>query len=426
MFTQQSNAQGKMAYQSSDLPKIAYLLNSFPCLSETFIVQEILELECQGLPLHLFALSEPSVNKQAEGVWDGQAPITYISRHSRLTLLAIALRRFLRTPWRFLRTVIIMVAHYRRGSVLGHLLYAAYLADQLVYEGIPHLHAHYATTPASVAQLVHLLTGISYSFTAHAHDIYLSPKDTLAYKMRTARFVVTCTAYNERYLAGIDLRFGTHIHCIYHGLNLRIFPSHASIASLPLASPLILAVGRLVEKKGLSYLLRASRILKDQGYNFTCRIVGDGPLRQVLEAEMRELDLIDKVEMWGAASHKQVIEMYQQATIAALPCIIGKNGDRDGIPNVLVEALYMGVAVVSTPISGIPELITSEVSGLLVPPQDSTALAIALARLLDDTLLRCRFAAAGRETVLERFDMARNTIRLLHLLCADEGDRHDE
>lgn len=413
--------------QRSNPPKIAYLFNSFPCLSETFIVQEVLELERQGLSLRLFALSEPSASKQAAAAWDGQAPIAYISHHSRLTLLAIAVRRFLRAPWRFLRTGIIMVAHYRQRAVLGHLLYAAYLADQLEHYGITHLHAHYATEPASVGQSTHLLTGISYSFTAHAYDIYLSPKAALAYKMRMARFVVTCTAYNKKYLAALaDQRVGERIHCIYHGLNLHAFPFTAPVVPVPLASPLILVVGRLVEKKGLSYLLRACRILKDQGYDFTCRIVGDGPQRQVLEQEICELALTDRVELWGAEKHERVIQMYQQATIATLPCIIGKNGDRDGIPNVLVEAMCMGVPVVSTQISGVPELITSEVNGLLIPPQDSTALATALARLLSDPVLRCHLAAAGRQTVLERFDMAHNTTRLLRLLCTDEENKYDK
>ncbi len=426
MSAQGSKIQEEMRCQRSALPKIAYLLNSFPRLTETFILQEILALEHQGLPLRIFSLYEPPTSKMVEVVWDGQASVTYISRHSRLNLLVIAVRRFLKAPQRFLRTGIVMVTHYRPRSALGYLLYAAYLADQLEREGITHIHAHFATEPTSVAWSMHLLTGISYSFTAHAYDIYLSPKETLAAKMRMASFVVTCTAYNQRYLAEIDQHLDKPIHCIYLGLNLRAFPSTISVASSPLASPLILAVGRLVEKKGLSYLLRACRALKDQGCDFVCRIVGDGPLRQVLEQEIRELELTNRVELCGAATHKRVIEMYQHATVATLPCVIAKNGDRDGLPIALVEALYMGVSVVSTPISGIPELITSEVNGLLVPPQDSTALAAALARLLDNPSLRERLAVAGRLTVLERFDMAQNTTRLLHLLCASQEDRDSE
>jgi glycosyltransferase involved in cell wall biosynthesis len=128
-------------------------------------------------------------------------------------------------------------------------------------------------------------------------------------------------------------------------------------------------------------------MLTDQGYDFTCRIVGEGLLRPVLEQEIRDLRLTGRVELWGAERHEQVIEMYRQATLVALPCVIGENGDRDGIPNVLVESLYMGVPVVSTPVSGIPELITPEVNGLLVAPRDSAALAAAIGRLLSEPRL---------------------------------------
>ncbi len=354
--------------QRSNQPKIAYLLNSFPVLSETFIQQEILILEHQGLPLRLFSLFEPSASKTAKGVWNGQTPVTYISHQPRLKMLAIAVRCFLKTPVRFLRT----------------------------------------------------------GFTAHAYDIYLSRRSALANKMSMARFVVTCSAYNQQYLKKlVDQGIGERIHCIYLGLNLDVFPPNANVAPAPETVPLILAVGRLVEKKGLLYLVSACRILEDQGYDFICRIVGDGPQRQVLEQKVHELALTERVELLGAATHKQVIEMYQQATIVTLPCIIDKQGDRDGLPIALVEALYMGVPVVSTQVSGVPELISEEVNGLLVPPQDSTALAAALARLLDDPLLRGHLARAGRKTVLERFDMAQNVQHLISLFYADLEDRYD-
>ncbi len=152
--------------------------------------------------------------------------------------------------------------------------------------------------------------------------------------------------------------------------------------------PLILTVARLVEKKGLLYLLRACRALRDQGYGFDCRIVGEGPLRATLEQHIHELGLTDTVELAGAETHERVIEMYQQATLFALPSVVAENGDRDGIPNVLVEALYLRVPVVSTPVSGIPELIRSESNGLLVPERDHAVLANAIKRLLDDPLLR--------------------------------------
>ena len=409
-------------HQHMDAPKIAYLLNIFPVLAETFVLYEMLELERQGVSLRVFSLWKESSQKEHRAVSDLQARVTYIpsARHfplGTLTLIAYVARRFLKAPWRFLHTCIVGIAYYHQASALRHLLYAAYLADQLEREGITHIHAHFANRPASIALFVHLLTGISYSFTAHAFDIYLSSKKELASKMRMASFMVTCTAYNWKYLAGlVDQYTSERLHLIYHGLNLRAFPSNPSRPS-PSASPLILAVARLIEKKGLPYLLRACRILKDQGYDFTCCIVGEGPLRPLLEQEIRELELTDTVKLWGAETHERVINMYQQATITAMPCIISKNGDRDGLANVLVESLYMGVPVVSTTVSAFPECITSEVNGLLVPPNDSAAFAAALARLLDDPELRQRLAAAGRQVVLERFDMARNTTTLRHLLC---------
>ncbi len=410
-------------YQRRHLPRIAYLIKCFPRTSETFILHEILELEREGLALRIFSLRTPSSSKVAEAVQKVQAPVTYMPTHfphGTLTLLMATTRRFLKAPWRFLHTALSAIVHYRHPLLLlKHLLYAAYLADQFEREGITHVHAHYANTPTAVAQLVHRFTGISYSFTAHAKDIYLSRKASLAYKMRMARFVVTCTAYNQRYLAALaDHHTNEHIHCIYHGVNLLAFPSDVSVpdASVSTTHQLILTVARLVEKKGLSYLLQACRALKDQGYDFTCRIVGEGPLRPVLEREICDLALADRVELWGAEKHERVIEMYRQAALTVLPCVIGENGDRDGIPNTLVESLYMGVPVVSTPVSGIPELITSEVNGLLVAPRDSAALASAIARLLSDAPLRHFLALAGRQTVLARFDMARNATRLLHLL----------
>jgi glycosyltransferase involved in cell wall biosynthesis len=407
----------------SNQKKIAYLLDSFPELSETFVLQEILELKRQGLPLYLFSLFKPSANKMANGAWNAQLPLTYISHQSRLDLLAIVGKRFFKTPKRLLHTAMLTFAHYHFRLAISYLVCGVFVSEQIECQGITHLHAHFAAGAASVAQVVHLLTDIPYSFTAHAYDIYLFHKSVLTYKMRMAHFVVTCNAYNQHYLKSlVDQRIGERIHCIYYGLNLDIFPSDENSGPTSEKIPLILAVCRLVEKKGVPYLLSACRILKDQGYDFICHIAGDGPQRPLLEQKIHELALADRVKLLGAATHKQVIEMYQQTTVVALPCIIASNGDRDGIPNVLIEALYMRIPVVSTPVAGIPELISDGENGLLVPPQDSSALASALARLLDDPSLRHRLAYAGRETVLERFDLAKNAQCLIELFCGEQKD----
>ncbi len=408
--------------QSSSSPKIAYLIKCFPRLSETFILHEVLELERQGLPLHIFSLLQPTgkVNQAAQQV---RAPITYLPQGflGGRALWAAAARRFRKNPLAFLAISARAIVRFHHPAIFKQLFYAAYIADQVEQVGITHLHAHYANTPTTVALLVHQFTGIPFSFTAHAKDIYLSPKPSIAYKMSQARFVVTCTGYNQEYLSALlGARTPVAIHRIYHGLDLRIFPRETAAVTPPRARPLILTVARLVEKKGLLYLLRACRALRDQGYGFDCRIVGEGPLRATLEQHIHELGITDTVELAGAETHERVIEMYQQATLFALPSVVAENGDRDGIPNVLVEALYLRVPVVSTPVSGIPELIRSESNGLLVPERDHAVLANAIKRLLDDPLLRERLAAAGRQTVLARFDMAANAQRLTRLFLNQE------
>jgi len=404
---------------TQNAPKIAYLMKCFPRLSETFILHEVLELEQQGLLLRIYSLLPPEgkINDAARNV---QATITYVPRGFPAgiqILCGAALKRFLASPLLFLKVCLLALLRFHHHATPKHLLLAAYVANQVEQDGITHIHAHFANTPTTVALLVHQFTGVSYSFTAHAKDIYLSRKKALGYKMSNARFVVTCTGYNQQYLNSLECppESGT-IHRIYHGLDLRAFPARSFSSTPADVRPLILSVARLVEKKGLSYLLDACQMLKEQGYDFTCRIVGDGELRPLLEQRIRELSLSDCVELWGSEKHERVIEMYQQATLSVLPCVISENGDRDGIPNVLVESLFMGVPIVSTPISGIPELISPGLNGLLVPSRDNKALAIAMARLLDSPSLRHRLAYAGRQTVLERFNMARNATSLLHLL----------
>jgi len=398
---------------------VAYIIKCFPRLSETFILHEVLELERQGVPLRIFSLLKPTgkINKAAEDV---QAQVTNVPNTfpgALFPLLKAAGQRFLRHPLLFVGVCIAALVRFHHHATPRHLLYAAYVSNQLEQEGITHIHAHYANTPATVAFLAHQFTGIPYSFTAHAKDIYLSRKQSLIYKMSKARFIVTCTGYNQQYLASLmEQQEPVDIHRIYHGLHLHAFPAQAFLLPHPPGRPLLLTVARLVEKKGLPYLLEACRMLKDQGYDFTCRIVGEGELRPALEQLIRDLDLSDCVELRGAVTHERVIAMYQQATLFVLPCIISDNGDRDGIPNVLVESLYMSVPVISTPISGIPELITAGANGLFVPPRNSTALASTIARLLDDPLLCRRLAVAGRQTVLAQFDMAQNAKRLKSLL----------
>ncbi len=309
-------------------PKIAYLIKCFPRLSETFILNEVLELEQQGLPLRIYSLLQPGDSNVMHTARDVRATVTYVPRRTPrgvLTLLATAGRRLATSPLRTLRIASGAVRREPPRAALRRLMYATYLAEQMEREGITHLHAHYANTPATVAQLIHQFTGIPFSFTAHTKDIYLTPPPELARKMQAARFVVTCTAYNQRHLAALaDAPLRQRIHRIYHGVNLRAFPTAGTYAYVRPVRPLVLAVARLVEKKGLPDLLRACRLLLDRGYDFECRLVGEGVLRPTLEQDIRDLGLSDRVRLWGAEAHERVLEMYRQATVVALPSVIGE------------------------------------------------------------------------------------------------------
>ncbi len=404
------------------VPKVAYIIKCFPRLSETFILHEVLELERQGMPLRIFSLL-PTTGKINRAAEDVQSQITYVPHllwAGLPVLLPATFRRIRQAPWITISVCLAMIVRMHHPSIFRKLLQSMYIAEQLEREGITHIHAHYANTPTTLAFIIHELTGIPYSFTAHAKDIYLSKKQALAYRIQHAQFVVTCTTYNQRYLKRVsETLLYTPIHRIYHGLDVSAFPTNSTPSLITPEPPLILCVARLVEKKGLPYLLEACHYLKEQGYNFRCRIIGEGPLRSQLEQRIDELALREYVKLCGAQVHEQVIETYRQATLKVLPCVIGENGDRDGIPNVLVEALYMGVPVVSTPVSGIPELITSEVNGLLVEPRNGTALAVAIARLLDDALLRRLLAEAGRQSVLAHFITQRNVERLKQIFDAE-------
>jgi len=208
-------------------------------------------------------------------------------------------------------------------------------------------------------------------------------------------------------------------------IELRLYLSEAQGGEYqpePSASngrPKILSVGRLSEKKGLVYLVRACRILKDQGYDFTCHIVGEGPQRSELHDLIGQLSLEDTVILRGTLPHEEVIENYRQATLFVLPCIKSKDGDMDGIPNVLAEAMAMQLPVVSTDISGIPELVDNQVNGLLVPSGDGDALATAMARLLDDPALREKLAQNGRQSIGDTFDVNRNVRKFAATLWPD-------
>lgn len=395
---------------------VAYLVKTYAKMSETFILREVIALESKDVRLSMYALRPPDCD-QAELAREVRASVWYVPNsilESGGALVWSQLYLACTRPLRYLRALAFVAG---RGGIHPWLdwLQAACLARRLRRDGVDHLHAHFATAPAAVAELVHRLIGLPYSLTAHAKDIYVTPPRELTRKMHEARFVVTCTEYNHRYLQDLVAN-GTPVHRVYHGLDAQWFEHEpAALADSSGESPLILAVGRFRAKKGLSALVEACRLLAGRGVDFRCELVGFGPLRDQLVQQVADLGLTDRVAIVGPLGQEAVKQRYRRAAVMALPCQVAPDGDRDGIPNVLLEAMAMGVPVVSTTVSGIPELIEDGVTGLLVPPRDPAALADALARLLGDRMLRARIREAAARRVRGAFDVAGNCEALREL-----------
>jgi glycosyltransferase involved in cell wall biosynthesis len=404
-----------MQLQPERRPAVGYVVSTWPRLSQTFVLNEILALEQRGLLVRIFSTKDPNGELIHAKLAKVRAPATYLSfrRHGRPILLA-NLRIAQGLPGRYFRTLL-RALRYGRLGVLRCFFQAGYLADLVRWQPVTHLHAHFATAPTLVAMFTHDLTRIPYTFTAHARDIYADTRpEVLRAEMQRARAVITISEYNRRYLSQISPESSGKVCCVDYGLDLSEFSFRWPRASDP-GTPMILAVARLVEKKGLGDLISAADILRKQGHCFRVQIIGDGPLRQALESRVAELALQDCVTLLGAQPHEKVRLAYERASIFVLPCVVAADGDRDGLPNVLLEAMASGVPAVSTSVVGIPELIDSGCDGLVIPPNDTRALAKALERLLVDPCLRDRLARAARAKIDERFSIGRSAERLLDL-----------
>ena len=283
---------------------------------------------------------------------------------------------------------------------------AAWLAQEIRQRGIVHLHAHFGSVATSVARLAAHFADVPYSFTAHAKDIFhesVDPDD-LRRKLRDAATVVTVSDYNLSYLRQ---RFGTdarRVRRIYNGMDLAELRHLSTVGR----SPVILSVCRLVEKKGLTHLIDACDRLRQHEVEFTCQIVGTGPLEGALRSQIQALHLDDWVEILGPRPQQEVFALMQQASVFAAPYVVGSDGNRDGLPTALLEAMALGTPCVATDVTGIPEIVCNGETGLLVNQHDSAELAAALQRLLGDGKLRERLATRARSLIEAEFDIARN------------------
>jgi glycosyltransferase involved in cell wall biosynthesis len=419
--------------------KLAYVLGTFPALTETFILGEIEALRAVGHEPALFALRRPRGQVDRTQGADLVARTRYGESWPRGELWRANRAALRRAPGRYLRTLAAVVAGTALNPVyclksLGIFPVAVAFAEQMRELGIEHVHAHWANYPATAAYVVARLLDIPYSFTAHVYDATLI-RSLLREKVRRAAFVVTCNEWIRRRIASLVPESGAKVMINYHGATLDRFVPNGHGA--PRRRPQIVSCGSLYPRKGFQVLLEACRALRDRGVEFDCTIIGEGPLRPRLERFIARHALGDLVRLAGGLPQGEVIDHYRRADLFVLPCVTDYLGwDEiasdpilllavgpaipfrpltDGIPNVLVEAMAMKLPVVSTYVAGVPELVQDGHNGLLVPEKDAAALTDAIQRLLADAGLRRRLGERGRETVLRRFDRSKNIRELVNV-----------
>ncbi|NOZ56835.1 MAG: colanic acid biosynthesis glycosyltransferase WcaL [Calditrichaeota bacterium] len=408
--------------------KIAYVLDTFPVISQTFVVEELFGLRRRGFEVLPYALVHKQVDEpippayrelEREMVFvpSSPAPLALLGGHVRLvlrhplryvsTFFWAWRKRLTRSPLKLAKTAWTLARGRQadkrsREDVFWHFVLVPEFANAMASQGVEHVHAHFADNSASFGLLCARLLGTSFSVTAHAFDIFTNPP-LLPEKLARARFVTTCTTRGLEKLRAVASASGVQarLRLVYHGVDLEKFKP---TAAEPGGVPILLSVGRLVPKKGFDVLLRATAELVQRGHSFELRIVGDGPEREKLEALRKELGLERIVRFLGSLSPEEMPEVYRKAHAFVLPSVIDARGDRDGIPNVAAEAMASGLPVVSTTVSAISDLVRDGVEGFLVPEKDVPALAAALEKLLKEPELRRRMGLAGRRRVEDVFD----------------------
>ncbi|HKT78660.1 MAG TPA: glycosyltransferase [Vicinamibacterales bacterium] len=398
---------------------IAYVLGTFPQASQTFIAREVRGLLRTKTPLRIYSLKRGAAAalETPDREWFDQvvfAPRAFAP--GSISALLWWLRRDAKQLRSAFRTLFVLPHRPRalRLRTIPLMAQAAWIARHLAESnGCRSIHAHFALAQTEVAIAVGVLVGRPFSFTAHARDIYASPS-ALPEKMRAARLVVTCTGYNAAYLRNLCPDLPTdHVRLVHHGVEIGHNPPGASTHTRESpAPPLILAAGRLIEKKGFDDLISACERLRDRGLAFRCVIAGNGPLRRRLLRLVHDAKLEHQVELPGWLSAAAVADTLRTAAMFAMPSRIAPKGDRDGIPNVVLEAMAAGCPVVATNVSGIPEAVVDGETGALVSPGNPEQLSAALGRMLIEKEAAQRMGAAGRRRAEEEFSLDRSTARL--------------
>lgn len=404
--------------------RIAYVMSRFPKLTETFVLDEMIAVERHGAEVELFPLlRESTAHVHAEALpWIPRAHyLPFLSP----AILASNIAMLVGRPRRYLGALAAMLRGTARSwnfllggiGIFPKVVHAARLMDEL---GVRHVHCHFANHPALAGFLVHRLTGIPFSFTAHGSDLNVD-RTMLPQKIREAAFAVTISETNGRLIEETCGGPVPNLVVLHVGIDGRRFappPAQRGVGDRPPRAPRIVCIGTLHEVKGQRHLLAAAGMLAGEGRTFELSFVGDGPDRADLEALAAQVPQPARVAFLGQLTRDLIVELLADADLLIAPSVPTASGKREGIPVVLIEAMASGVAVVASHLSGIPELVEDGVTGLTVAPGDAAGLARAIGSLLDDPDRRAALAAAGRRCVEAEFDLDRNAARLVGMFRA--------
>jgi glycosyltransferase involved in cell wall biosynthesis len=405
--------------------KVAYIMSRFPKLTETFILYEMLAMEKEGVQVEVY----PLLREQTEVMHPEAVPFVEAAHFQPFISLEIIRANFYflwRKPRTYLGTLRTVLSK-NWGSfrfftgVLGIFPKSVFFAYQMEAEGINHVHAHFANHPAAAGFIIHRMTGISYSFTAHGSDLHRD-RHMLCEKVAESAFVAAISEYNkELIVAECQGNHRDKVAVIHCGVDTEVFRLRSDKTPYEKGEKpfMILCVGTLHEVKGQGFLIEACQKLQENGIDFNCHFVGDGPDKSALIELADQSGLSEKVIFHGRQQQEKIAQLMQEADVLAAPSVPTSDGRREGIPVVLMEAMSSGVPVVSSELSGIPELVLDKQTGLLTAPGDVDALASALEYYYRDPVARRRLGLAGRDKVTADFDLYRNAAKLAQHIGMD-------
>ena len=405
--------------------KVAYIMSRFPKLTETFILYEMLAMQQQGIQVEVYPLL-----REREEVMHMEAmqfvEVAHFQPFISLLILRANLHFLWKKPYIYLKTFWdLLRANWGSFNfftgVIGIFPKTVLFAYQMRADNVQHVHAHFASHPAAAGFIIHRLVGIPYSFTAHGSDLHRD-RHMLREKVAEASFVAAISEYNkELIISECRGNYREKVNVVHCGVDTEVFRarSHETPYEKGENPFMILCIGTLHEVKGQVYLIKACRHLKERGLNFECHFVGDGEDRKALSERVERAGLSDMVHFHGRLTRDEIARLLLDADVLTAPSVLTSDGRREGIPVVLMEAMGSGVPVIASDLSGIPELVNDQSTGLLVPPRDAISLANALEIYLKNPNLRRRLGRAGREKVIKEFDLNKNAARLAQFFLKD-------